>query len=403
MEGFKQRGFLEQGQAEDLQNVGQASFDPQFLFHDGHEHVDADGDPDLRLHGVVAGAVESFDSQMLLDPLEEQLDLPTALVELRDRERRQREVVGQEHQPSFVFGVVKRDAAQRDGVRSRRLETRQDNGLIAAESRGLVDRATRAACAIEIPLAAGDEERRGRGEAIKSLEIEVAAVHHVECPGFDRQLVEDVDIVYFPVGNVNKAGDVAAQVEQRMELDGGFAAAKFGPRKQAQAQVDRGGIERVDRLRQIDGQRFLGVQLPRTADQDLGEVGIDSPVVRRVGVGQRTPRDLAAKSGVVQLGLQGAQARFDVPQAFAEGELRESQAQELVAARKTAAATIAAILVDASVELASRQKVHELREHEWSVEHKPSSVALARKRRPCQGLSLLASSSRVHAWLNATR
>jgi hypothetical protein len=106
---------------------------------------------------------------------------------------------------------------------------------------------------------------------------------------------------------------------------------------------------------------------------------------------------------MIQLRPQSAQARFDVPQAFAEGELRESQAQELVAARKAATATMATILVDASVELASRQKVHELREHKWSVEHKPSSVATARKRRPCQGLSLLASSSRVHAWLNATR
>ena len=76
VEGLKQRDFLEQGEAENLQNVGEASFDPQFLFYDGHEDVDADGDPDLRLHGVVAGAVESFDSQMLLDPLEEQLSVP---------------------------------------------------------------------------------------------------------------------------------------------------------------------------------------------------------------------------------------------------------------------------------------------------------------------------------------
>jgi hypothetical protein len=120
----------------------------------------------------------------------------------------------------------------------------------------------------------------------------------------------------------------------------------------------------------------------------LGKVGVDLPVVRRARVGQRAPRDLAAKTCVVQLGLQGTQARFDVPQVFAIGELRESQAQELVAAGKAAAATIAAILVDTSVELASRQKVHELREHDWSVKHKPSSVAVARKRCPCQGLSL---------------
>jgi len=386
-----------------LQNVVQAPFDPQFLFDDGDKHVDADRDPDLRLHGIVGRAVESFDSQMLLDPFEEQLDLPTALVEPRDRERRQRKVVGQEHQPSLLLDVVEHDAAERVGIRPRRLEARQDNRLIAAESRRLVDRATNAARAVEIPFAAGDEEGRPRREAMEPLEIGVAAVHHIERSRLDRQLVEDVHIVHFPVGNVHKAGDVAAEVEQRMQLDGALATTKFGPREQAQAQVDGRGVERVDRLRQIDGQRFAGVQLPRATDQDLGEVGIDSPVVNAIGVGQGAPRDLAAKPGVIQFRTQGPQARFDVPQALAIGELRESQAQPLIAARESATAAIAAILVDASVELASRKKVHQLRKHELPVEHKTSSAASARKERPCQGSSLFASSSRVHALLNATR
>src|SRR3989304_6625003 len=113
VEGLKQRDFLEQSEAQDLQNVVQPPFAPQFLFHDGDEHVDADRDPYLRLHGVVARTVESFDAQMLLDPLEEQLDLPTALIEPRNRERRQGEGVGQEHQPPFALGVVERNAAKR--------------------------------------------------------------------------------------------------------------------------------------------------------------------------------------------------------------------------------------------------------------------------------------------------
>jgi hypothetical protein len=35
----------------------------------------------LRFHGIVRRAVELFDPEMLLDPFEEQLDLPAALVE----------------------------------------------------------------------------------------------------------------------------------------------------------------------------------------------------------------------------------------------------------------------------------------------------------------------------------
>jgi len=43
----------------------------QPFLDDGHQHIDADRNPDLRLHGILAGAVERFDSQVLLDPLEE--------------------------------------------------------------------------------------------------------------------------------------------------------------------------------------------------------------------------------------------------------------------------------------------------------------------------------------------
>ncbi len=66
----------------------------QILFDDGDEHIDRDGDPDLSLQGILGSAVELLDAQVLFDPFEEQLDLPTAAIELGDRQRRQAEVVG---------------------------------------------------------------------------------------------------------------------------------------------------------------------------------------------------------------------------------------------------------------------------------------------------------------------
>jgi hypothetical protein len=40
------------------------------LFHDCHQHVDADGDPDLRFHCVLGSAVEALDAKVLLDSTE---------------------------------------------------------------------------------------------------------------------------------------------------------------------------------------------------------------------------------------------------------------------------------------------------------------------------------------------
>ena len=51
------------------------------LFDNGDQHVSGDGAPDLRFDRVLAVADEAFDTQMLLDPLEEQFDLPAAFVQ----------------------------------------------------------------------------------------------------------------------------------------------------------------------------------------------------------------------------------------------------------------------------------------------------------------------------------
>ena len=63
------------------------------LFHDGHQHVDRHGDPDLGFDGVLGSSIEGLDAQVLLDPLEEQLDLPARFVESDDDEGWQGEVV----------------------------------------------------------------------------------------------------------------------------------------------------------------------------------------------------------------------------------------------------------------------------------------------------------------------
>ena len=337
-----------------MQDFVQAPFELQFLFDDGHEHVDTDRDPHLSLHGVVGRAVESLDPQMLFDPLEEQLDLPAALVESRDRERRQREVVGQEHEPSFALHVVERDPPQRFGVEPRRLGAGQHDRLIAPQAGRLVDRPTRASRAVEVPLAARHEERGTGCKAMQAFEIDIASIHHVEGARFDRQFVEHGHSVHFPVGNMHKTRNVAAEVQERMQLDGSLAAAKLGPGEQAQAPVDRRGVERVDRLLKIDGQRFLFVQLPRPANQHLREIGIDSPIVGAIRIGQRAARNLATKTRVIQLRSQSAKAGLDVPQAFSKGKLREPQAQKLIATRKASLPMIASILADTSVELAPR-------------------------------------------------
>jgi len=61
----------------------------------------------LRFHRVLVRAEKRLDAQMLLDPFEEQLDLPTAFVELGDGQSRKLEVVGEEPEAFVVLFVTK--------------------------------------------------------------------------------------------------------------------------------------------------------------------------------------------------------------------------------------------------------------------------------------------------------
>ena len=63
--------------------------------------------------------------------------------------------------------------------------------------------------------------------------------------------------------------------------DSSLGGAEACPRKDTQAEVDRRGIECVDRLFQLDRKAVVGVKLPGRVDQAHREIV--------VGQGKRTP------------------------------------------------------------------------------------------------------------------
>ena len=79
-------------------------------------------------------------------------------------------------------------------------------------------------------------------------EIGETPIHDVKAAGFWYQDIEHIDLVHLAVADVNEGWNVAAQVEQRMHLDRRFCLAKARPRENAQAQVDRRGVECVNGL-----------------------------------------------------------------------------------------------------------------------------------------------------------
>ena len=130
----------------------------EFFLEDGHQNVNADGDPDLGLDGILAGPVKSFDAQVLFDPFEEKFDLPATLVELRDGQGGDIEIVGQKDQ-AFVRGrVAVAHASQGDRIILLRLKSGQENRLIGTQTGGCIDRPRFQALEPKVPFGAGHKE-----------------------------------------------------------------------------------------------------------------------------------------------------------------------------------------------------------------------------------------------------
>ena len=126
---------------------------------------------------------------------------------------------------------------------------------------------------------------------------------------------------------------------------------------------------------EIHADRIAGVQGPRDANQDLGEIGIDPPVARLVGVGQCRTRHLGAESHVVEFGAERTQARFDVAQAFPVGQLGERHAEELIPAGEAAPSAIPVVAAYAAAEFAIRKEADQLGEYGAAEVHEPLSAA----------------------------
>src|ERR1017187_1172035 len=238
---------------------------------------------------------------MLLDPFEKEFDLPAAAVQFGDRKRGQDEIVGQEYEGLGCFGILKANAAQGCLEAVVRIESSEDDALVADQAGLAINRTRVAALHLEVRLTAGHEEAAGLVKTMETLEVQEATIHDVESTGLGQQLVEDVDLVHFAIADVDEGGNVAAQIQQRVQFDGRLSRAERRPRKYRQAQINGRGVERVDRILQIDAEGLLCIQRSSDADQALSEIGVDAPVAHGIGIGQRIARHGRTNSEVIEL------------------------------------------------------------------------------------------------------
>ena len=134
---------------------------------------------------------------MLLDPFEEQLDLPSAPIKRGDGQRGQGNVVGQKNQCLARFRILEANAAQRGLEVLARVEAGENDRLIADQSGAAIHRMRVAPFGFEIRFATGHEEAAGLAETIQPFEVEEAPIHDVKRAGWNRPTQTDTMVYTF--------------------------------------------------------------------------------------------------------------------------------------------------------------------------------------------------------------
>ena len=122
---------------------------------------------------------------------------------------------------------------------------------------------------------------------------------------------------------------------------------------------------------QIHADRIFDMKRSGDADQVLGEIGEDAPVVSLVGVGQSRTGNPAAESHVIKLATYRAQASLNVAKAVAVSQLSKGHCQQLVPTGKFSVVAITVVASYALLELNVRQVGDQLRENGSADIHPP--------------------------------
>ena len=314
-------------------------------------------------------AVELLDTQMRLDPFEKQVHLPARCVARAEGGGQHGEVGGEAHPRLAGLGIFESDATQMLGVIRAAGGAGECDGLIAEDARAAIHRGRIDAPKLEVRLGAGHEEGVCLMPHVQPGAVEIAAIHDVDRPSLQHQHVEHRDIAQRAVGDVDEAGDRAAQVEPRRPLHRRLGGAKQRPGKARPAQVDGRRVQRIRRVLQPEATAGAEVERARRHDQALGQFGRDAPLPRLVGLGERRTGDLVPEAQVVARGGLRRQTGLDVAQTLAVGPWRTGHHPEWLGTRAPLHGAVAPLSLDDAGEGRPRQNIQQWRTQDWAAVH----------------------------------
>lgn len=394
-EGLEQVSDTVRGEcrlAKDAHDLKHWSADFEVMFDDGNEAVRNDGNMNLNTHGILGLSPEPLDLEMLLDPFEEKLHLPSVLIKEGDFFRLEVEVVRVVNKAAVQFGSIVDDTPNDTRILLLVLLFGEADSLVFEHVVGTIKNTLAVDNLIVRPaLLPNDEEGSENMDPIEPGEVKVASVKHIAGQSLVCEPVHRVDIVHFGIGDSIEHGYLRDDVNLGVDPNARLRAFELCPSEHCHAEVDGRGVDGIElavQLKLLSDALGLG-----DAHHVEGKLLKDTVVSEKIGLREHLPIDgLNAKSKVFRLLSMGNCYICKLPQASAADELPEQQYQHVVPVRHRPPSGPVVVLGYYTPEMPLWEELNYLCENELSNMHTCSGLksdAKVRISKPGQGIGEL--------------
>lgn len=271
------KGFFgKQGTPHNAHYIVDASFDFHFVLYDCHYTIGTDGCIYLYAHRSLRVAPEGIDAEMLLNPFEEKLHLPSVLIQEYNLFSREIEIVCVESKrPAQIRNVCHYST---DAVRVVSLIpfASESDSLIHQDVAIVKEIAAILHLVIRPLFLTYDKERAESLNLVKPLQIPISAIKYITGAGFIFNDIHCIDIVNSSICNVDHCRNLCNNVQLRMEFDTRFGTPELRPIENTHAEVYCGRIKREELT--SNAELSIDTRLLRKCDHVVGERFKDMPV-----------------------------------------------------------------------------------------------------------------------------
>lgn len=233
--------------AKDTHDFNDRSVQFEVVFNNGNETVSDDGDMYLYSNSILRFSPKGFDTQMLLNPLEKQFNLPSVAVKKGNVFCFEKEVVSVIGESPSKVRSIEYNTPERDRIVFTVSFARESDRLITQDIViSLKHVVTLRDFIIRMRLLPYDIQSSSLLNCVESGEIKVGFIKYIACVPFVDKPVHGIDIMNICIADSVEDRYFRGNINLGMNLNAGLCTSELCPFKDRHTQIDGSGVNGIE-------------------------------------------------------------------------------------------------------------------------------------------------------------